>query len=85
MNKSVYQFTLDIHSAMSQVSLPVRFGDTGRRLMISLAERGTPYEIADGCRAVFFATKAGGVPLANDCVILNNRIIQCNHDFYATN
>lgn len=79
MNKSIYQFTLDIHSAASQISLPVLLGDTGRQLRISLAERGASYEIADGCRAVFFATKADGVPLANDCVILNNRIIQ--YDF----
>lgn len=72
MNYSSYRFTLDIHSTQSQVSIPVKLGDTARELYISLADGALPYVISDGSRAVFSAVKADGSRLLNDCTILNN-------------
>ena len=72
MNYSSYRFTLDIHSTQSQVSIPVKLGDTARELYITLADGALPYVISDGSRAVFSAVKADGSRLLNDCIILNN-------------
>lgn len=76
MNYSNYRFNLDVQSAVSQVSLPVRLLDTARRLYIGLTDGGTPYIIEDGCRAVFCARKADGNPIMNDCIIENRTIIR---------
>ena len=69
MNYSNYRFTLDMQSNISQVSLPVRLFDTSRKLYMSLTDGGIPYTIADGCRAVFYAEKADGTSIVNDCII----------------
>jgi hypothetical protein len=66
---SKYPFTLDIHAAMSQVSIPVTVGDTARRLYIGLTDGGEPFIIPDGYRAVLTAEKADGTHLLNDCII----------------
>lgn len=79
MNSSNYRFSLDIHSRQSQVSIPVLLNDTGRSLYISLSDGGEPYCIADGCRAVLFATKADETTLINDCIIEWNTTIR--YDF----
>lgn len=79
MNYSNYRFTLDIQSNLSQVSLPVRLGDTGRRLYINLTNFGNPYTISDGSRAVFSGKKADGKHLLNDCIIEDNYTIR--YDF----
>lgn len=76
MNNSSYKFTLDIHSTQSQISIPVKFGDTARELNISLADGAVPYVIADGSRAVFSAKKADGNVILNDCVIEDNARIR---------
>lgn len=76
MNYSNYRFTLDTQSNISQVSLPVRLLDTSRRLYISLTDGGSPYIIEDGCRAVFYARKADGKPIMNDCIIEKNTQIR---------
>ena len=76
MNYSNYRFNLDVQSTVSQVSLPVRLFDTGRRLYIGLTDGGSPYIIEDGCRAVFCARKADGNPVMNDCLIEKNTIIR---------
>lgn len=76
MNYSNYRFTLDMQSNISQVSLPVRLLDTSRRLYISLTDGGSPYTIANGCRAVFYARKADGHPIMNDCIIEKNTLIR---------
>ena len=76
MNYSNYRFTLDMQSNISQVSLPVRLLDTSRRLYISLTDGGSPYTIANGCRAVFYARKADGKPIMNDCIIEKNTLIR---------
>lgn len=79
MNSSCYRFILDIQSVQSQISIPVSLYDTARTLYISFADGGKPYELSDGCRAVFSATKADGHHLLNDCVILGGRTVQ--YDF----
>ena len=66
---SKYPFTLDIHAAMSQVSIPVTQGDTARRLYIGLTDGGEPFIVPEGCRAVLTAEKADGTHLLNDCII----------------
>lgn len=76
MNYSNYRFTLDMQSNISQVSLPVRLLDTSRKLYISLTDGGSPYTIADGCRAVFYARKADGKTIMNDCIIEKNTTIR---------
>ena len=75
MNNSKYRFTLDMHSTISQVSLPVRENDAGIELRITLTDGGTPYHIADGCRAVFCARKSDDKYLLNDCIIEKNTTI----------
>lgn len=57
MNYSNYSFTLDVQSNISQVSLPVRLGDTGRKLLIGLTDGSKPYPISEGCTAKFFYKK----------------------------
>lgn len=70
-----HKLTLDICKTVSAVSLRVKKGDTGRRLLIHLAEKGYPYHISEDCYAVFTAKKPDGNVLYNacsieDCVIL---------------
>lgn len=69
MNYTEHKITLDIHKTVSQVSLTVKKGDTGRRLLIHLAERGYPYHISEDCYAVFTAKKPDGKVVFNDCSI----------------
>lgn len=75
MEASIFRFTLDVHKTQSQVSIQASQYSTDRRLHIRLMERGIPYEIKDGCFAVFSAIKPDGKPLYNDCAIRNNTII----------
>ena len=70
-----HKLTLDICKTVSAVALRVKKGDTGRRLLIHLAEKGYPYHISEDCYAVFTAKKPDGNVLYNacsieDCVIL---------------
>lgn len=74
MNYSVYKFNLDLASIGSQVYLAMKQGDTGRSLFITLSNKGQPYEIEDGCIAVFAAKKPDGNIIFNNCVIENNII-----------
>lgn len=75
MNNSNYRITLDVHNTASQVSIPVKRGDTARCIHVTLMENGTPYQIADGCRAVFSGKKPDGNYLYNDCTIDGNTIV----------
>lgn len=58
MNYSIYRFTLDVQSNVSQVSLPVKLNDTSRQLLISLTDGGEPYHISKGSLAMFSYKKA---------------------------
>ena len=75
MGASILRFSLDVHKTQSQVTVSASQYSTDKRLMIRLMERGIPYEIEDGCFAVFSAIKPDGKPLYNDCMIRNNSII----------
>lgn len=74
MKDSHYRISLDIHSTQSQVSLPVKQGDTSRKVFISLCEGGNPYQIDEDCLAVFSARKPDGNIIENNCIIANNVI-----------
>lgn len=75
MNSSNYRFTLDMHSAQSQVSIPVMLGDTGRRLCINLSDGSNPYTIADGCLAKISVKRPTGTRLEEFCAIEGNTTI----------
>ena len=74
MKDSHYRISLDIHSTQSQVSLPVKQGDTSRKVFISLCEGGKPYHIEDDSFAVFSAKKPDKNIIENNCVIADNVI-----------
>lgn len=75
MNYSDFKITLDIQKVTSQAMIPVKKGDSARRIIVSLVENGKPYRITDECYAVFSATKPDGETLYNHCYINNNQII----------
>ena len=75
MEDSIFRFTLDVHKTQSQVSISASQYNTKRRLIIRLSDRGIPYQIGNGCFAIFSATKPDGNPLYNDCKIKGNTII----------
>ena len=80
MNSSIYRFSLDLHSAQSQISIPVLLGDTGRSLHISLSDGGNPYFIADGCLAMLSVRRPSGTKLQEFCAIENNTTIVYSFD-----
>lgn len=75
MNESFYRITLDIKSIQSQISLPIKQGDTSRGIYISLTDGGKPYVIAEKCFAIFKGNKSDGTEVGNNCYIENNRIV----------
>lgn len=74
MNFSKHQFTLDIHTTVSQVIIPASYMDTAVKLNITLTDGGRPYKIAEGCKAIFFGKKSDGKALMTDCTIQGNTI-----------
>ena len=79
MNSSNYRFTLDVHCAQSQVSVPALLGDTGRVLHISLTDGGVPYIITDGCLAELSIKRPTGTYIKQFCIIEDNTTIK--YDF----
>ena len=75
MERTEHKLTLDVHKPVSATSICVKKGDTAHRLMINLAEGGYPYHIAEGCTAVFSATKPDGKTIFNNCTIDGDVII----------
>ena len=72
---STYRFTLDMHSAQSQVSIPVMLGDTGRTLRINLSDGSNQYIISDGCLAKISIKRPTGTRLEDFCTIEGNTTI----------
>ena len=60
MNYSTYRFSLDLHSQVAQVSLPVVKGDTSRQLRISITDGKNPFILGEDCTAVLNANLANG-------------------------
>jgi hypothetical protein len=79
MYNSKFRFTLDLHTMQSQISIPVKYGDTAVSLYISIMDNGSPYVIQDGWRAVFSAKKADDTTILNNCVVEKNSVIR--YDF----
>ena len=75
MNSSNYRFTLDMHSAQSQISIPALLGDTGRTLYISFSDGGKPYFIEDGCLAKISIKRPTKSHLEEFCTIENNTTV----------
>lgn len=75
MNSSIYRFTLDMHSAQSQISIPVLLGDTGREWHINLSDGGKQYIIADGCLAMISVKRPTGTHFQEFCAIKDNTTI----------
>lgn len=75
MTYTEHKITLDIHKTVSPVSVRVKKRDTGRRLLIHLADSGYPYHISKDFYAVFTARKPDGKVVFNDCRIKDCVII----------
>ncbi len=75
MNSSIYRFTLDMHSAQSQISIPVMRGDTSRTFRITLSDGGSQYIITDGCLAKITIKRPTGTHLEEFCTIEDNTTI----------
>jgi hypothetical protein len=69
MNPIKHRFTLDMHSAQSQISIPALLGDTGRELHITLTDGGNPYTITDGCLAKISIKRPTETYLEEFCAI----------------
>lgn len=80
MNSSITRFSLDLHSAQSQISIPVLLGDTSRAFHISLSDGGRPYTIEDGCLAKLSIRRPTGTHLEEFCTIENNTTIVYSFD-----
>lgn len=74
MNYANYKIFLDMHDISTQTSLAAKQGDTGRRIIVTLTERGVPFTIGENCTAVFTAKKPDGNIVFNNCTIENNII-----------
>ena len=79
MSSSNYRFTLNVQEEQSQVSLPVRLGDTNRSLYISISDGGKPFTIENGSSAVFVGKKADETTITTSCIIEGNSVVR--YDF----
>lgn len=75
MVDSIVKITLDLQQASSPVSVSVKRGDIGRKIIIALSDGGFPYDITEDCYAVLTATKPDGNILYNRCIIDGNTVI----------
>jgi hypothetical protein len=75
MNSSNFRFVLDLHSAQSQISIPVTLGDTARVWYISLYDGGLPYIIEDGCIARVEIKRPTGTYIQAPCAVEKNTTV----------
>lgn len=75
MNSIKHRFTLDMHSAQSQISLPALLGDTGRSWHINFSDGGIPYFIETGCLAKLTIARPTGTHIEEFCEIVNNSTV----------
>lgn len=74
MNYSTYRISLDIHDTASQVSIPVKNGDTYRKIIATLSEDGRPYEITKECRVEFNCLTESANIKKVECLVENDTI-----------
>lgn len=74
MNDACTRLTLDVQENRAPVVVKAKKSDTGRKLRITLADGGMPYEISSDCYAVFTANKPDNTKIYNDCQIVNNAV-----------
>lgn len=72
MNSIKHRFTLDMHSAQSQISIPALLGDTSRSLHINFSDGGSPYFIETGCLAKISIMRPTGTHIEEFCEIVGN-------------
>ena len=74
MHDSCYLTRLDLHEPKILLPFTAKKGDTGRKLLFTLTDKGKPYIISSDCNAVFTAKKPDGSIIYNNCEIVNNTI-----------
>lgn len=74
MEYSENRFLLDVHDITSRTTVNIKQGETGRKLVITLKDRGSVFPISSDCHAVFTARKPDGKAIFNDCEINGNEI-----------
>ena len=75
MVSSKYFITLDLQKQSTSVIVPLKHGENGKQIVISIADGGFPYAISNDCYAVLTAQKPDGKVLYNHCTINENTII----------
>lgn len=71
----MFYMTLDIDDALSQSSMNLRQGESGRKISVKLSQSGKPYKIDETFDAVFAGTRPDGQIFFNDCLIDGGNII----------
>ena len=69
MERATTYITLDVQKIDSGHQITAKRGDSARRLVVSLTNRGRPYIPGEGVTAVFYERKPDGNPCFNDCDI----------------
>lgn len=72
---SKFYFTLELHSAQSQVSIPAFLGDTLRELHISFSDGGKPFALPDGYLVMLSIKRPTGTHLEEFCRIEKNAVV----------
>ena len=72
MQNAINRITLDVHKAVSQVSLVWKRGDTARTIEAILYDNGKPFQL-DGCTVSF--TTVGDDTMLHICKVEDDRII----------
>ena len=69
MERALTYITLDVQKIDSGQLIKAKRGDSARRLVVSLTNRGRPYIPGEGVTAVFYERKPDRNPCFNDCDI----------------
>ena len=69
MVESKVYLSLDIQDFSTNHIVPLKRGETGKKVVISLSDGGFPYHIEEGCYAVLTGEKPDGNVLFNHCDI----------------
>lgn len=75
MVSSKHFITLDLQKQSTSVIVPLKYGEAGKQIVMSIADGGFPYMISSDCYAVLTAKKPDGNVLYNHCTINENTII----------